>query len=262
VTILDTILATKRDEISVAKLQRSFADVDRTARAMPPVRDFAGALRGPPLRVLAEIKRASPSAGAIRAGADPVAIARAYQAGGAAAISVLTDRQYFDGDLAFLARVREAVPLPLLRKDFIIDEYQIAEARAAGADAILLIVAALEPTQLGELFAAARDYGLATLVEVHDRREADQAFVLGAPLIGVNHRDLKTFAIDMTLSAQIARDVPAGTVLVAESGIKSAADMRALHERVDAVLIGEQLMRAPDPEVALRELLAALRKAP
>ncbi len=264
-SVLDKILATKRDEVAAAKLARPFIHVDSMARASARyVHDFAGALRRPPgqpLRVLAEIKRASPSAGAIRAGADPVEIARAYHAGGAAAISVLTDKQYFDGDLPFLTRVRDEVPLPLLRKDFIIDPYQIAEARQAGADAILLIVAALDPVQLAELYAAAKQYKLAALVEVHDLREAEVALALGAPLLGVNHRDLKTFTIDMTLSAQVARIVPAGTVLVAESGIKSTADALALDPRVDAVLIGEQLMRAASPEAALHELCAALRKS-
>lgn len=252
--ILDRILAVKREEVAAAKV--------RTPPVMPtdPTRGFANALRRPagaPVRVLAEIKRASPSAGAIRAGADPAEIAAEYQAGGAAAISVLTDEQFFDGRLEFLQRVRDRVPMPLLRKDFIIDELQIAEARAAGADAILLIVAALTPTRLAELLSATYVHGLDALVEVHDHHEAELALEAGASLLGVNHRDLKTFTIDMTLTEQIAKRVPSSVVLVAESGIKTAADVRRLGDAgAHAVLVGETLMRAPSPAAALRELLA------
>lgn len=259
-TILDKILATKRDEVVAAKAARSFSAVDAAARSAGPLRPFAGALRRPAgasVRVLAEIKRASPSAGPIRPDADPAEIAADYAAGGAAALSVLTDRHYFAGDLAFLAPVRERVSLPLLRKDFVVDPYQIAEARAAGADAVLLIVAALAQAQLRELAAAAADYGLAALVEVHDLAEADVALAAGASILGVNHRDLKTFTMDMTLTAKIAPRVPAGTILVGESGIRSAADVRALGDAgAHAVLVGEHLMRQPSPGQALRDLLA------
>jgi indole-3-glycerol phosphate synthase len=258
-TILDKILAVKREEVEAARAARSFADVDAAARAAGSVRPFTEALRRPagaPVRVLAEIKRASPSAGPIRPDADPAEVAADYAGGGAAAISVLTDKQFFAGDLAFLARVRERVAVPLLRKDFMIDAYQIAEARAAGADAILLIVAALDQRALAELLAAARSYQLDALVEVHDLREADVALAVGATLIGVNHRDLRTFTMDMTLTAQIAPRVPRGTVLVGESGIRSAADVRALGDAgAHAVLVGEHLMRASSPGAALRELL-------
>jgi len=206
--------------------------------------------------VLAEIKRASPSAGPIRPDADPADIAAEYAGAGAAAISVLTDRQFFAGDLSFLARVRERVGVPLLRKDFIVDAYQLAEARAGGADAVLLIVAALSERELAELSAAAASYQLDALVEVHDLREADVALAAGAKLIGVNHRDLRTFTMDMTLTAQIAPRVPSDTVLVGESGIRSAADVRALGDAgAHAVLVGEHLMRASSPGAALRELL-------
>jgi indole-3-glycerol phosphate synthase len=258
--ILDKILAVKRDEVAAAKARRPPAEVEAAAASAGPVRGLANALRRPtgqPVRVLAEIKRASPSAGAIRAGADPARIAGEYHAGGAAAISVLTDEQFFAGELGFLARVRDRVPLPLLRKDFIIDAYQIAEARAAGADAILLIVAALSPAQLSDLLAAATLHQLAALVEVHDAREAEVALAAGASLLGVNHRDLKTFAIDMSLTEQIAKRVPASVILVGESGIKTAADIRRLGDAgAHAVLVGETLMRAPSPGAALRELLA------
>jgi indole-3-glycerol phosphate synthase len=257
-TILDDILAVKRGEVAAARAQRSLAEVDAAARAAGPVRGFAEALRRPAgaaVRVIAEIKRASPSAGAIRAGADPAEIARDYARGGAAALSVLTDRQFFDGELGFLARCRAAVELPLLRKDFVIDAYQIAEARAAGADAVLLIVAALAPAQLAELLAAARGHALDALVEVHDLAEVDVALAAGATVLGVNHRDLRTFTMDMTLTAQIAPRLPAHVVLVGESGIRSADDVRALGAAgAHAVLVGEQLMRAASPGDALRAL--------
>jgi indole-3-glycerol phosphate synthase len=257
-TILDQILAVKRTEIAAARTARSWADIDAAARAAGPVRGLERVLRrspGMPVRVIAEIKRASPSAGPICAGADPAVIAREYERGGAAALSVLTDRQFFDGELDFLARCRAAVALPLLRKDFVIDAYQIAEARAAGADGVLLIVAALTPAQLAELFAAAREYGLDTLVEVHDLAEVDLALAVGASLLGVNHRDLKTFTMDMTLTAQIAPRVPASVVLVGESGIRTTDDVRRLGAAgVHAVLVGEQLMRAESPGDALLAL--------
>ena len=259
-TILGQILATKREEIAAAKPARPYADVEARAQAAAPPRGLTRALTrqpGEPVRVLAEIKRASPSAGAIRAGADPAAIAAEYAGAGAAAISVLTDRQYFDGDLSFLARCRETVQVPLLRKDFIIDAYQIAEARAAGADAVLLIVAALSKAQLAELMQAADTFQLDALVEVHDAREAETALACGVQLLGVNHRDLKTFSIDMSLTGAIAPMLPPGTVLVAESGIRTAADVKLLGAvGAHAVLVGEQLMRAPSPGAALRELLA------
>lgn len=253
--ILDKILAVKRLEVEALK-----ARVEPRPPPSGPTRDFTAALRrsaGEPVRVLAEIKRASPSAGAIRAGADPADIAGEYLAGGAAAISVLTDEQFFDGRLEFLQRVRDRVPLPLLRKDFIIDELQLAEARTAGADAVLLIVAALTPAQLGDLLTTAYMLELDALVEVHDEREAEIALAAGAYLLGVNHRDLKTFTIDMTLTEKIAKRVPPAVVLVAESGIKTAADVRRLGDAgAHAVLVGETLMRAPSPAAALRELLA------
>jgi indole-3-glycerol phosphate synthase len=259
VTILDRILTVKRDEVARAQRLRPLVEVEAAANAAGPTRPFAEALRRPPgapVRVLAEIKRASPSAGPIRVDADPADIAREYEAGGAAAISVLTDKQFFDGDLAFLARVRAACALPLLRKDFIIDPYQVAEARAAGADAILLIVAALDEAHLLELLATAASYNLDTIVEVHTLDEADLALRIGATILGVNHRDLRTFTMDMGLTAAIAPRVPPGTILVGESGIRTAADLRELGAAgAHAVLVGEHLMRAPSPGDALRELL-------
>jgi len=258
VTILGKILAAKQTEVAAARAARSWAEVDTAARAAGPVRGLERALRRPPgvpVRVIAEIKRASPSAGPIRAGADPAVIAREYQRGGATALSVLTDRQFFDGELGFLARCRAAVDLPLLRKDFVIDAYQVAEARAAGADGVLLIVAALATAQLAELFAAARGYDLDVLVEVHDLAEVDLALAAGASLLGVNHRDLKTFTMDMTLTEQIAPRVPSSVVLVGESGIRTTDDVRRLEAAgAHAVLVGEQLMRAESPGDALLAL--------
>jgi indole-3-glycerol phosphate synthase len=257
-TILDDILAVKRTEVAAARAMRSTADLDAAARAAGPVRGLLRALHRPPgapVRVIAEIKRASPSAGPIRAGADPAAIARDFARGGAHALSVLTDRQFFDGDLGFLARARAAAPLPLLRKDFVIDGYQVAEARAAGADGVLLIVAALGARQLAELIATARDYQLDALVEVHDLAELDTALAAGATLLGVNHRDLRTFTVDMTLTAQIAPRIPPGAVLVGESGIRTSADIDALGRAgAHAVLVGEHLMRADSPGDALLAL--------
>jgi indole-3-glycerol phosphate synthase len=252
VSILDKILATKRDEIAAAK-QLSLPTVPSRGR-----RSLISALRRPAgerVRVLSEIKRASPSAGPIRPQADPVEIARAYDGAGASAISVLTDRTYFDGDLMFLAPVRAAVAVPVLRKDFLIDPFQIAETAAYGADALLLIVAALSPDLLELMLRETHAYKLEALVEVHSLAELDVALARGAEIIGVNHRNLATFEIDMTLTEQVAKCVPAGTVLVAESGIKTADDVRRLGDvGAHAVLVGETLMRAASPGEALKAL--------
>jgi indole-3-glycerol phosphate synthase len=262
--ILARILACKRDEVAALIAARPIAELARDAAAAAaamPVRSLAAALARPAgatVRVLAEIKRASPSAGPIRPGADPAEVARDYAAHGAAALSVLTDREFFDGDLAFLARVRDAVALPVLRKDFVIAESQVIEARAAGADAILVIAAAVPYAggpDIAELCAAARHWGMDALVEVHAEPELDRALAAGATLIGVNHRDLATFAIDMGLTARLAPRLPAGAVLVAESGIKTRADVEALGAAgAHAVLVGESLMRAASPGSALAAL--------
>jgi indole-3-glycerol phosphate synthase len=257
-SILDRIVATKRVEVAHGKIERPVAGLLALAHAAPPARGLAAALRrapGQPVRVLAEIKRASPSAGPIRPGAVAAEIARDYAAGGAAALSVLTDRDYFDGALEFLAQCHAAVDLPLLRKDFIVDEYQVIEARAAGADGILLIAAALAPRQLADLHAAALELGLDVLVEVHHASEVAAALNANATLIGVNHRDLATFTLDMSLTAQIAPMLPDDAVVVAESGIRVAADLTLLGTvGAHAVLVGESLMRAPSPGAALRAL--------
>ncbi|HEY0251375.1 MAG TPA: indole-3-glycerol phosphate synthase TrpC [Kofleriaceae bacterium] len=258
--ILDKILATKRAELADITNERRLAVIE-AAEAMGHPRPFRAVLHRPAgaaVRVIAEIKRASPSAGPIRPGADPAEIAREYAAGGATALSVLTDKTYFDGDLAFLGVARRSCNLPLLRKDFIIDPLQIAEARAAGADAVLLIAAAFPAgdVRLSDCVLVAAGLGLDALVEVHDEAELEQALAARANLIGVNHRDLKTFTIDMSLTERIAKKVPAGTVLVAESGIKTADDVKRLGDAgAHAVLVGEAMMRAPSPGAALRELL-------
>jgi indole-3-glycerol phosphate synthase len=260
VKVLADILAVKVAEVAAARATRSWAELEAAARALPAPRSLVAALRRPPgdeVRVLAEIKRASPSAGPIRPGADPVAIARGYVAAGAAALSVLTDRRFFDGDLGFLAPVHAAVSVPILRKDFVIDPYQIAEARAAGADAVLLIVAACSDRLLAELAACARELGLDALVEVHDEAEADRALAIAPTLLGINHRDLRTMTIDMGLTARLTARLPPELVVVGESGVKTGADVAALGAAgAHAVLVGEALMRAADPGAAL----AALRQ--
>ena len=201
------------------------------------------------------MKKASPSAGVIRPDLDPVAIAWAYEAGGAACISVLTDAQFFQGRSAYLTRIRNTVGVPVLRKDFILDELQVVEARALGADACLLIAAALDVERLGELTAACRRLGMAALVEAHDERELKLAAGCGADVIGINNRDLRTFKVDLAVCERLAPLAPREAVLVAESGIRSRADVERLKEcGIDAVLVGETLMRAADIEAAARSL--------
>ncbi len=243
-------------EREVAALLPQAAKLLAAAEAMPPTRSFAAALRRPgEVRLLAEIKRRSPSAGDIREGAEPTSVARAYQAGGAAAISVLTDGPFFGGSLEDLVRVRAAVELPLLRKDFVIAPVQISEARAAGADAILLIVRILDDERLGMLSSFARALDLDVLVEVHDEGELERALAIGASLIGINNRDLSTFRTDLALSLDLAPTVDPAITLVGESGIRTADDVRRLGAAgVDAVLVGESLMRQPELEVAARAL--------
>ncbi|HZS36760.1 MAG TPA: indole-3-glycerol phosphate synthase TrpC [Polyangia bacterium] len=253
--ILDEIVAAKR----AAHARRSPASLDElvaSARALARPRDFRGALRGGGLRVIAEFKRRSPSAGAIRPGADAAEIARAYAQAGAAALSILTDEQFFDGAREHLGRAREACALPLLRKDFLLDERDLAESRLAGADAALLIVRLLDRARLTELLAFARALELAVLVEAHTDEEIERALEAGADVIGVNHRDLDTLAIDLSLSARARKLIGAERILVAESGIRTRDDLARMREHgADAVLIGESLMRAPSPGDALAELL-------
>lgn len=257
--VLDRILATKRGE--VAELHGRAAELRARALDLAPARDFAAALAGgSEVTVLAEIKQRSPSAGPIRPGAVPADVARAYRDGGAAALSVLTDEQYFGGSLSALREVREVVELPLLRKDFVIDPVQVWEARVAGADAVLLIARALQVDQLAELEGVAAEAGLHTLIEVHDQAELGTALAVGGRVVGVNNRDLATFQTDLGLSVGLAREVPPGVVLVAESGIRTADDVARLGAAgVDAVLVGESLMRQPDLTAAVRALVGVPR---
>jgi indole-3-glycerol phosphate synthase len=259
--ILARILATKAQEIATAKLARPAHETEAYARALPPPRDFEGTLRARVRRkqpaVIAEIKKASPSRGVLRAKFDPPAIAASYAAGGAACLSVLTDRQYFQGAPEYLAAARAACDLPVLRKDFIVDPYQIAESRALGADAILLIVAALDDAQLASLRAEARDFGMVALVEVHDGHELERALALAPSIIGINNRNLRTFDTTLATTIELVPRIPAGTIVVTESGIVEPADVALLRTHgVNAFLVGEAFMRAEDPGKALAALFA------
>lgn len=256
--VLDQILAHKTEEVRSAKARQGADALAREARAV--VRPIAGMraalLACPGVAVIAEIKRMSPSKGLIRADFDAEKIALAYHAAGAAAISVLTDEKFFGGSLAILRQVRAAVSTPLLRKDFVIDAYQIDEARVAGADAVLLIVAALSDAALAALHAHATGLGLDVLVEVHDEAELERAMAIGAKLVGVNNRDLKSFEVDLGTTERLAPRIgDPGVVLVAESGIGSPADVaRLARAGARGFLVGESLMRMPDPGRALEAL--------
>jgi len=256
--ILDDILAQTRADLAGRKARRPLEVVEEEAAAQPAARGFLRALRRPGrVTCIAEFKRRSPSAGWIREGAAPIDLARRYAGAGAAALSVLTDEPFFGGSLEDLPAARGAVSLPVLRKDFIVDPYQIAEARAVGADAVLLIVSALEDREIAALLGAAARYGVDVLVEAHDAAETRRAVRAGAPLIGVNNRDLRTFTLDRELAVRLRGEVPPDRVVVAESGIRDAADVARLRAAgVDAMLVGETLMRAPDPGAALAALLA------
>jgi indole-3-glycerol phosphate synthase len=255
--ILDEILAHKRDEVAAARRQRPVETLRDDPRFHEPRRGFRAALAAAPVpAVIAEIKRASPSQGLIRADFDPAAHARAYEEGGAVCLSVLTDERFFHGALEHLAAARGACALPCLRKDFLVDPYQLAEARAAGADAVLVIAAAGDAALREDLCGRARELDLDVLVEVHDEAELAWAVRTGAGMIGVNNRDLRTFETRLEITERLAGGVPAGTLLVAESGIHARADVdRMLAAGAHALLVGEALMRRPDPGAALRELL-------
>ncbi|HEY4394949.1 MAG TPA: indole-3-glycerol phosphate synthase TrpC [Polyangia bacterium] len=256
--ILDDILARTRAELAERKRARPIAALEDDAARRPPARSLARALRQPGrIACIAEFKRRSPSAGWIAENAVPATLARAYAAGGASAMSVLTDGPFFGGSLDDLVAARAASDLVILRKDFIVDRYQVVEARAAGADALLLIVAALTDAELSALLAATREVGLEALVEAHDAGEVARAVAAGAAVVGINNRDLKTFTVDRELAARLRPRVPPDRVVVAESGIRDAADVARLRAAgVDALLVGETLMRAEDPTAGLRGLLA------
>ncbi len=255
---LEAILAVTRAR--VAALQGSAADLERRAGAAPAPRPFPALPLGRTVGVVAEVKRRSPSQGAIRADLDPVAHARAYARGGAVAVSVLTDQAHFGGSLDDLAAVAAAVPVPVLRKDFILDELQLLEARAAGASAVLLIVRALEGARLVALARAARQQGLATLIEVHGEAELEPALAAAPTAIGVNARDLTTFAVDLKAAERVLARVPPEVPAVAESGVEERRDVERLSAAgADLVLVGTSVTRSADPEAAVRALVGVKR---
>ena len=257
--ILQKILATKQREVAEASSAVPLAQVKAQAAVASEPRDFEAVLRtkiraGEPA-VIAEVKKASPSKGVLRADFDPAAIARSYAAAGAACLSVLTDREYFQGAPEYLQAARGACALPALRKDFMVDPYQVYEARALGADCILLIVAALEPAVMRELEAHALGLGMAVLVEIHNAAELDAALTLKTPLLGINNRNLRTFETRLESTLDLLGSIPADKLVVTESGILSSADVRLMRSRgVEAFLVGEAFMRAKDPGAALAEL--------
>jgi indole-3-glycerol phosphate synthase len=257
VSILAEIVRHKRQEVASLKLGQPRAALEAMCKDVPPPQDFERALaptRGG-VRLIAEVKKASPSRGVLAADLDPVELASTYARHGAAAISVLTDAKYFQGSLEVLRRVRAAVDVPLLRKDFTIDEYQLWEARAAGADAVLLIVAILDPPLLRDLAAAAKGLGLAALVECHTEAELEAALGAGSRLIGINNRDLATFETRIETTLALLPQIPPGPVVVSESGFFTGADVRRVVEAgAHAVLVGEGLVRATDVAAKLREL--------
>jgi len=259
--ILERILATKHSELEQARAARPLAALRADAERRGDQRDFLGAMRrrlaaGKPA-VIAEVKKASPSKGVLRADFDPAAIARSYAANGAACLSVLTDREYFQGAPEYLAQARDASGLPALRKDFIVDAYQVVEARAMGADAILLIAAALDDAQLREFEGLALALGMAVLVEVHDAAELERALQLSTPLIGINNRNLRTFETTLETTLSLLPRIPGDRIVVTESGILAPADVARMRAAdVNAFLVGEAFMRAPDPGAELARLFA------
>jgi indole-3-glycerol phosphate synthase len=256
-TVLDKIVATKHVEIERAKTARPETELRAQLKDAPPVRDFFAALEGEgPIRLIAEVKKASPSAGVIRADFDPVAIAKIYEAHGAACVSVLTDEQYFQGQLDYLTQIRAAVGIPLLRKDFILDSYQLIEARAAGADAVLLIAECLDDCNLRKLFNETIELGMTPLVELYEPANLSRVLEAGATLVGVNNRNLHTFEVDLEHSIRMRHEVPDEYILVAESGIKTRADVQRLESAgVSAILVGESLTRDPNIGAAVDRLL-------
>jgi indole-3-glycerol phosphate synthase len=257
--ILARIVADKSEAVIAAQLARPFTAVDAAARAAATPRGFEAALRAKiaagKAGVIAEIKKASPSRGVIRASFDPPAIAASYERAGAACLSVLTDAKYFQGADDYLVAARAACSLPVLRKEFILDEYQVAETRALGADALLLIVSALDDARLADLNACARDYGLDVLVEVHDARELERALALPGALLGINTRNLRTFNVSLHTTLELLPRIPDGRLVVTESGILAQRDVAQMRRHgVHAFLVGEAFMRAPDPGAALTAL--------
>lgn len=256
--ILERIVAQKRREIDAAMQSVPADELELRARRNAPPRDFIAALRAKRPAVIAEIKRASPSKGLLRRDFDPASIARSYEKHGAACMSVLTDEKFFQGTAEHLRQAREACSLPVLRKDFVVEPYQVLESRALGADCILLIAACLDTRRMAALESLAHSLGMAVLVEVHDAAELDRALELATPLIGVNNRDLRSFDTRLETTLELLPRIPAGRILVTESGIGTSADVARLRDGgVHAFLVGEAFMRAPDPGAALEALFAA-----
>lgn len=259
-TILDKIVATKRSEIAAMYAQCSLSEMEQRCQVVPAPLDFVAPLRLPGnIRLIAEVKKASPSKGLIRADFEPVTIAQQYESAGASCLSVLTDRHYFQGELSYLAAIRKAVNIPLLRKDFILDPIQIAEARSVGADAVLLIAECLSPSELKSLFQYTRSLGMQALIELYDPANLPAVLDTGAELIGVNNRDLRTFEVDLMHVIRVKEQIPPGRVVVAESGIYHAHEAKKLYEHgVSAMLVGESLMRQPDVVIATKRLLGSI----
>lgn len=266
-TVLDKIVAVKRQEVARARAERPLAELRAALADAPPVRDYLAPLAanrpdpsqangGGPIKLIAEVKKASPSAGLIRADFDAVAIAQTYAACGASCLSVLTDEPHFQGSLAYLKAVRAAVDLPVLRKDFLIDEHQVVEARVAGADAVLLIAECLTPTELIDLHALATDLSLTVLVELYEPANLPAVLACNPKLIGVNNRDLRTMTVDLEHCIRLREQVPPEVVFIGESGVKTHADAQRLRAAgIDAMLVGESLMRQPDLPSAVKSLL-------
>ncbi len=255
--ILQRIVATKKEEVEAAIRQRPLRGLMNDASDAAPARDFLSPLRAaPPIRLIAEVKKASPSKGIIREDFDPIAIAKAYESGGASCISVLTDVQYFQGHLDYMTEVKKAVSIPVLRKDFIVHPYQVFEARAAGADAVLLIAECLSRQELRGLYQLIRELGMVALIELHDTGNLDAVLSTGTELIGVNNRDLTTFEVKLDRTIQLRKRIPDDKVLVGESGIFTRQDAELLQSnRVQAMLVGESLMRQSDVRQATIDLL-------
>ena len=255
--ILDRIIDDKKREVARARRKVPLSVLMERIGNRPAPLDFAAALRGDKVRLIAEVKKASPTRGLLCPDFDPVALARTYEKSGAAAISVLTEVKHFQGSLEHLAAIREVVKVPLLRKDFIFDEYQVYESAAYGADALLLIVSILEEGSLEKLLALSRSLGLSCLVEVHHEAELTTALLAGAKIIGINNRNLDTFKVDISTTRRLRLLIPPENIVVSESGIKSRDDMKMMREcKVDAVLVGEALVTAPDIPARIKELLS------
>jgi len=259
--ILQDICEHKRTEIDAAKRAVPEAALVRQLPSAPAVRDFVGALTDKhPMGLIAEVKKASPSAGLIRADFDPVGIAKTYAAHGAACVSVLTDAHYFQGSLDYLKEIRAAIDLPVLRKDFILDRYQVIEARAAGADCVLLIAECLDDAELADLYACATELGMEALIEIYERSNLDRVLRLDPPLVGVNNRNLKTMTTDLGHCVELRKEIPDKVLMVGESGIYKRADVERLQNAgIHAILVGETLMRADDIGSKVDDLLGATR---